>query len=469
MTETQIHKGQEIELTIESLAYGGMGIAKVEGFVIFVKKAIPGQKARALIYRKKKGYAEARALTVLEESPHFVPAPCAHFGYCGGCTIQQLNYQEQIQQKKQQVEDLFRHQARISHLIIDEVLPADQPFNYRNKMEFTFSNRRWITPEESPDTNQDFALGLHIPNRFDKILDINHCYIQPEIGNNILNLVYAKSKQLGLKPYDARTHNGFLRNLVIRFGEHTGEIMVNIVTSYENREFLQPLADEIIQQFPQITSLINNVNTKKGDTAFGEYEVLLYGTPTIKEKIGDLTFEISSNSFFQTNSLQAEKLYTAALSGAQLSGNEIVYDLYCGTGSISLFLAQKAKAVHGFELISYAVKDAKRNALANNIANAHFHQANLDFFFNKGSKNTRLPKPDVIVIDPPRAGMHKDMVNALPNFGAKRLVYISCNPATQARDVAMLMENGYRLKKLTMVDMFPHTPHIETVGILEKI
>jgi len=348
------------------------------------------------------------------------------------------------------------------------VIAAEEQYHYRNKMEFSFSNRRWTLPDEGDDTERSFALGLHVPRRYDKILNINECHLQPKLGNEILNAVKEKARELKLKPYDVKTHNGFLRHLVMRFGHNTGDMMVNLVTSYENPELIQPLADHIHETFPQVTSIINNINTKKADIAFGEYETILYGNPTITEKMGDLTFEISANSFFQTNTKQGTHLSQAALDGAELTGKEIVYDLYCGTGSISLFLAQKAKEVHGFELITSSVEDATRNAITNLITNVRFHKANLDFFFKKGSRRKKLPDPDIIIVDPPRAGMHKDMVSALPKFGAKRLVYVSCNPTTQARDVALLMENGYELKKLSMVDMFPHTPHIETVGVLEK-
>lgn len=468
MPETTIQKGQEIELTIDSLAYGGRGVSKVDGYVIFVKNSIPGQKVRALVYRKKKGFAEARPLEILEESAFKVDAPCEHFNFCGGCSVQQLDYEEQLNQKKQQVEDLFRRQAGIADFTVDKVIAADEHYNYRNKMEFSFSNRRWILPSEADDAENDFALGLHVPRRYDKILNINRCHIQPELGNDILNIVKSKARELNLKPYDVKTHIGFLRHLVLRFGHNTGDVMVNLVTSYENPELIKPLADHIHAQFPQVTSIINNINTKKADIAFGEYETLLYGEPTITEKMGDLIFEISANSFFQTNTRQGEKLYNVALEGAGLTGKETVYDLYCGTGSISLFMAQKAKEVHGFELITSAVEDSTRNAISNGITNVRFHKANLDFFFKKGPGKKAIPSPDVIVIDPPRAGMHKDTVSVLPKFGAKRLVYISCNPTTQTRDVDLLMKDGFVLKKLSIVDMFPHTPHIETVGILEK-
>lgn len=475
MEKSPIKKGTEVNLTIESLAFGGKGVAKVDDFVIFVKNAIPGQTVKAFIYKKRRGYAEARPIEVIKESPNYTVPPCEHFKYCGGCTFQQLDYAKQVEQKKQQVVDAFQRLAGLDGVKIDKVIPSNTIYNYRNKMEFTFSNRRWILPDEPKDAPQGFALGLHIPGRFDKILDINECHIQPKLGNEILNFVREKAIELKLKPYDAKTHIGYLRHLVFRFGINTDEIMVNIVTSYENTDFLFPLVQDLIKKFPQITSIINNINTRKGDTAFGEYEIIMYGEPIITDKICDLTFEISANSFFQTNTLQAEKLYQAVMDGADLTGKETVYDLYCGTGSISLFLAQKAKEVYGFEMIRSAVEDAERNAAANNIDNAQFFHANLDTYF-KGyvsfknfTKKFKISKPDVIVIDPPRAGMHEDFVRYLPKFGAKKIVYVSCNPTTQARDLKILFAKRYKLTKTTMVDMFPHTPHIETVIVLDKI
>jgi len=475
MEKSPIKKGTEANLTIESLAFGGKGIAKVDDFVIFVKNAIPGQTVRAFIYKKRSGYAEARPLEILEESPNAIAPRCEHFAHCGGCTFQQLNYSEQVEQKKQQAIDALQRLAELDGVKVDKMIPANNIYNYRNKMEFTFSNRRWRLPTESEDVPQSFALGLHIPGRFDKILDINECHIQPKIGNEILNFVREKAIELKLKPFDAKTHIGFLRHLVLRFSANTDEIMVNIVTSYENTDFLFPLVQDLIKKFPQITSVINNINTRKGDTAFGEYEILMHGDPIITDKIGDLTFEISANSFFQTNTLQAEELYQAVLDGADLTGEETVYDLYCGTGSISLFLAQKAKAVYGFEMIRSAVEDAQRNAVANSIDNAQFFKANLDTYF-KGyvsfsnfTKKFEISKPDVVVIDPPRAGMHKDFVRYLPKLGAKKIVYVSCNPTTQARDLKILFAKRYKLTNATVVDMFPHTPHIETVVVLNKI
>ena len=463
-----VKKGQELELTIDSLAYGGSGISRVGDFVVFVKNAIPGQKVRALIYKKRKGYAKARPLEILTESSYAVDPPCDHFFTCGGCKVQQLDYEEQVAQKQQQVENIFLRQAGMHDFKVDTIIPAKHHYNYRNKMEFTFSNNRWVMPGEPEGVARDFALGMHIPKRWDKILNIDACHLMPEIGTAILNKTQSLAQELKLKPYDQKTHNGFLRYLAMRFGHNTGDILVNLVTSYENPDLLKPLSDGLIESFPQITTMVNNINTRKSDVSFGEYELHLYGKSCLEEQLGGLTFEISANSFFQTNTVMAEKLYETALKGATFSGKETVFDLYCGTGSLSLFLAKKAKEVYGFEVIVSAVEDATRNAVRNGVTNTRFHVANLDNFFKSGEVKKNYPKPDIVVVDPPRAGMHEFMTRYLPKFEAKKIIYISCNPTTQARDTEILQMNGYVLNKLTMVDMFPHTPHIETVGIFNK-
>ncbi len=463
-----IKKGEEITVKIESLAYGARGVARVDDFVIFVDGGIPGQTVKIFVYKKRKGYGEARIVDVIEESPNFIPPRCEHFQYCGGCKVQHLDYAEQVHQKHQQVVDIFRRMAGIKDVQIDSVVPADPFFHYRNKMEFTFSNRRWLLPDEPENVDAGFALGLHIPKRFDKILNIDECYIQQPLGNDILNTVKTIAIENKLKPYDVRTHIGFLRHLVLRFGVNTDQIMVNIVTSYENTDLLTPIVDGLIEKFPMITSIVNNVNTRKGDTAHGEFEIILHGTPSIEEKMRDLTFEISANSFFQTNSIQGEKLYEIALEGAQLTGDEVLYDLYCGTGTIGLYMAKYAKEVHGFEVIVSSIEDAMRNTVSNGIGNAYFHKANLDTFFTQTGLVKKLPRPDVIIVDPPRAGMHENTTKHLVKFGAKRIVYISCNPTTQARDTQLLLTKGYTLSKLTVVDMFPHTAHIETVAVFSK-
>ena len=464
---SSIVRGSEIELVIESLAYGGMGLARKHNFVIFVKYAIPGQKVIARIYKKRKGYAEAHVLKVLSESPDATNASCGHYWICS--KLQNLSYKRQIDEKVSQVEDAFRRIGGLSNFTLEKVREAESIYHYRNKMEFTFSPNRWVLDSEPEGVDRSFALGLHIPGRFDKILDINNCYIQPEIGNRILSVtrdVCLSNREL--RPYDPKSHIGFLRFLMLRYGMNTQDLMVNIVTAYHDIDKLTPLTDALLKEFSEITSLVNNVNTRKADVAFGESETLLYGEPSIKEKLGDLTFEISANSFFQTNTGQGEILYQEIKDATNLNGDEILYDLYCGTGTIGLYLSKKAKKVFGFEVIRSALDDAEKNAVRNNISNIIFIKANLDTFFKSGQLPKRVPKPDVIVVDPPRAGMHEDMTNYLPKLGAKKIIYASCNPTTQARDAKILNAYGYRIISSTMVDMFPHTPHIETVMLFSK-
>lgn len=462
-----IKRGAELELDIESLAYGGMGLARKENFVIFVKYAIPGQRVLARIYKKRKGFAEAQVLKLLVESPNAVDVRCNHYWICS--KLQSLSYDEQIKEKSSQIEDAFNRLGGFTDFKLDKVREADPIYHYRNKMEFTFSPNRWVLESEPEGVDKSFALGLHIPGRFDKILDIHECHIQPEIGNRILAVAREVClENPELKPYDPRSHIGFLRFLMLRFGVNTGDLMVNVVTSYHDMDKLSPLTDKLLEEFPEITSLVNNVNTRKADVAFGEYETLLYGEPFIQEKIGALTFEISANSFFQTNTTQGEVLYEEVEKALDLKGDEIIYDLYCGTGTIGLYLSKNAKEVYGFEVIRSALDDAEKNADRNEISNVHFLKANLDTFFKSGQLPNRISRPDVIIVDPPRAGMHQDMVNYLPRLKAKKIVYVSCNPTTQARDARILNEHGYQIKGAAMVDMFPHTPHIETVMLFSK-
>ena len=462
-----VKRRAELELKIESLAYGGMGVAKKDDFVIFVKGAIPGQIVNARVYKKKKGYAEAQTLNIVSESPNAVEPKCNHFYICS--KIQNLSYEEQLKQKRNQVEDAFQRLGGFKKFKLKKVIEGNPNFNYRNKMEFTFSPHRWVLESEPEGVDKSFALGLHIPGRYDKILDINNCHIQPEIGNKILQVAREVcNKNSDLKPYDPKTHIGFLRHLMIRYGVNTNQLMVNVVTAYDDINKLSPLTDTLINKFPEITSLVNNVNTRKADVAFGEFETLLFGKPYIEEKLGDLTFEISANSFFQTNTHQGEFLYNEVLKAADLKGDEIIFDLYCGAGSIALYLAKKVKEVFGFEVIRSSLENAAKNAKINRIMNATFLKANLDTFFKSGQLPRRIPKPDIVIVDPPRAGMHPDMTNYLHKFKAKKIVYVSCNPTTQARDAKVLTEKGYHIKRAVMVDMFPHTPHIETVVLFSK-
>ena len=462
-----IKKGIELELEITSLAYGGMGLAKLDNFVIFVKNAIPGQHVKAFIYKKKKGYAEGRVISIIKESPNAVDVKCSHYWICS--KLQSLLYEEQLKEKEKQVEEAFQRLGGFTDFKLNEIKGADRIYNYRNKMEFTFSPNRWVLESEPEGVDSSFALGLHIPRRFDKILNIDQCHIQPEIGNKILSLAQGVClKNPELKPYDPRTNVGFLRHLMLRFGVHTNQLMVNIVTGYDDINKLSPLIDTLLKEIPDITSMVNNVNTRKADVAYGEFENLIFGNPYIEEKIGDLKFEISANSFFQTNTFQGEVLYEEVLRLANLKGDEIVYDLYCGTGSIAIYIAKNVKKVYGFEVIRSSLENAEKNAMINNINNVHFLKANLDTFFKSGQLPRKVPKPDVIIVDPPRAGMHSDMSGYLHKLKAKKIIYVSCNPTTQARDTQILSDSGYKINNSTMVDMFPHTPHIETVMLLSK-
>ncbi|MCH7574187.1 MAG: 23S rRNA (uracil(1939)-C(5))-methyltransferase RlmD [Candidatus Marinimicrobia bacterium] len=465
-------KGEEIEITIDSLAFGGQGVARMDGLVIFVPKgsALPGSTVRAVVTRRKRGFVEARPLEVLSPSPDAVDAPCRHFGVCGGCATQNLSYEAQLEQKQQQVADTFRRMGHFDDITIEPIIGCESIYHYRNKMEFTFSTRPWMVDMNDPPP--DRALGLHVPGRYDKVLDIQSCDLQHPVATEIL--VWFKAHSAHLKPYDIKTHIGYLRYLVIRVaraGTDQLQVMVNIVTSHEKVDALKPLAEEMAAQFPQIVSVVNNVNTRKAAVAYGEWEVLLYGRPTMTEKLRGLEFEVSANAFFQTNPGQAEKLFERIEAAAGLNGKETVFDLYSGAGAIALMLARQAHEVVGFESVESAVDDAVRNAMTNEIFNARFIRANLEgpYFTQEGKRLFKqVGQPDLLVADPPRAGMHPKLVSDLLRLKAGKIVYISCNPATQVRDVRLLVDGGYQLTRIEPIDMFPQTPHIENICVLVR-
>ena len=354
---------------------------------------------------------------------------------------------------------------------IEDILPSEKVFFYRNKMEFSFAERRWLTNEEiatGKAIEKDFALGLHIPRVFDKVLDIDECFLQSEVSNKILNFTRNFFKERNVSIYSTKTHEGFLRNLVIKQSHHSEDLMVNLVTSSENDELMYDYKESLLTEIPQITTLVNNINLKKASVAVGDYEKVLYGNGFIYDTIGNYKFRISANSFFQTNTLQAEKLYQAALDFAEMKGDEIVYDLYSGAGTISIFVSGHCKEVYAFESVEAAVKDAKENAKLNNTNNVHFIMADLYKSFLPFVEERKLPEPGLIILDPPRSGMHKNTVDDVIKLNPDRLVYVSCNPATQVRDIKLFTEAGYKLIKITPVDMFPHTYHIENVALLIK-
>lgn len=463
MTEPQtIKKGQDIELTIESLAFGGKGVAHVDGLAIFVERVIPGQTVLARIIKKKKSFAEAYPREILKKAPNEITAKCPAFGTCGGCRIQNLEYEDQLGEKTRQVRDLIQRVGGFTEFEVPMALPSPEAFHYRNKMEFTFTPNPWRNHPD--DEDEPLGLGQHIPGRFDKIVHLDTCYLQKPIMNDIMNFVFAFAKEHNWEAYNNRLHTGWARHLVLRYGEHTDQIMVNLVTKTYEKEHMIVFKKAIMSAFPQITTLINSISTRLADVAIGEKEVFLHGPGAIKDRLGDSEFEISASSFFQTNTRQAENLYAEALKGADLKGGEVVYDLYCGTGTISLFMAEKAKKVYGFELFAESVKNARRNARAHGFDNVDFILGDLKDVLSQETK--RIEPADVIIVDPPRAGLHQNVVDDILTVAPKRLVYVSCNPSTLARDLKLICDTDYELLSVQPVDMFPHTTHIETVAHL---
>lgn len=454
-----------VNILVENFAAEGKSIAKIDGKVLFIENAIPGDKVDVRIYKSKKNFMEGVSIKFHELSSLRLEPFCPHFGVCGGCKWQNVNYQTQTQYKHQQVIDQLTKIGKVDIPEILPILPSKETVFYRNKLEYTFSNSRWLTQEEI-NSQEDFtrnALGFHIPGRFDKIVDVETCFLQPEPSNTIRNIIkeYARSK--GLTFFDLKKQEGFLRNLIIRTTS-TGEVMV-ILQVFHFSDEISHILEHINTLVPGITSLNYIVNPKKNET-FHDLEVICYkGLPYITEEIEGLKFRIGPKSFFQTNPNQAYELYKITRDFAGLTGSEIVYDLYTGTGTIANFVASKAQKVVGLEYVEMAIEDAKINSLINGIENTVFYSGDIkDLLTN--SFFEREGRPEIIITDPPRAGMHPDVVEMINQSGAKKIVYVSCNPATQARDLALL-DSNYEIKKVQPVDMFPHTYHVENVVLLE--
>lgn len=477
-------KNDNIELEITVYAYEGKGIAKIDvesneenkedlkNFVVFVNGSYPGDKVTARITKKKSRYAEAIVDKIISPSQNRIEAKCKYFKYCGGCKAQDLSYETQIKYKEEQVREIFEKLGGFSDFESLPIMPSEKIFFYRNKMEYSFADKRWLTPDELNNEeiqNRNFALGLHIPRIFDKVLDIEECWLQSESSNKVLNFTREFFRKRETTIYSTKTHEGYLRNLIIKTAHHTNDLMVNLVTSSENDKLFKEYADSIKNAIPEITTIINNINIKKSQTAIGDYEKVYFGEGNIYDEIGGFKFRISANSFFQTNTLQAEKLYETAKQFADFKGDEIVYDLYSGAGTISIYVSKSAKMVFAFESVDAAVADAKANAELNNIKNVRFFTTNLDKSFLPIIKEKNTPKPDLIIADPPRSGMNPKTVSDILFLKPKKIIYVSCNPATQVRDIKMLTEGGYKLTKYRPVDMFPHTYHIENVAFLELI
>ena len=461
-----MQRGDELTLTLESAAFEGKNIAHLDGLVVFVRGGVPGDTARTRLTKIKKQFLEADFVELLSPSPDRVAAPCKHFGPCGGCKWQQLAYEAQLAFKRQHVVDALEHLGGFHSVDVQPVLGAGKTLYYRNKMEFSFGPR-W-RPTFEPDGGEDWALGLHLAERYDKVLDLDDCRLQSEISAHIVNFIreYARTNRLPI--YSTRDHTGYLRNLVIRESQHGLERMVNIVTADDRPDVMQKLSTELLAQFPQVTTVVNNVNERKSQVAVGDYEKIYFGPGYITEQIGSRKYRISANSFFQTNSDQAEQLYNVVRRFAGLTGAEIVFDLYSGTGTIALHLADQANSVVGIESVEQAVIDARSNAEYNGVTNCTFLLGDLkDRLTRDAGWQEGFPRPDVVVLDPPRSGMHEKVATQVLALGAGRIVYVSCNPATQARDLKILTaDNRYAIRASQPVDMFPHTFHIENVILL---
>jgi 23S rRNA (uracil1939-C5)-methyltransferase len=453
---TSIKKKDIVELEISDLAYGGTSVAKVDGFVVLIYGGIPGDVAKVEITRKKSNYAEAKVLQIVKESNLRTKPRCSHFGFCGGCTWQNLKYEEQLKFKTRQVKESLKHIGGFADPPVQDTLGSDEVFYYRNKMEYAFS----------PHPEKKLILGLHPRKRFDLVFDLKECFLQSETANQIVNFVRTFAKEKNLPAYDHKDQSGLLRFLMIKEGKNTGQIMVNLVTYKGEFLLAKEFCDGIFSSFPSVKSIVRNINSKLSQIAVGEKEEHLGGERIITERLGKFVFEISSNSFFQTNPRQAEKLYGIVLDLADLQGDEEVLDLYCGNGTISIFLSRMAKRVIGVETMEETVKNAKRNAELNGVTNCEFIRGETKKVLKGFEQDKRVPH--LVVIDPPRAGLHPRGLKSLLNLRPPRIIYVSCNPTTLARDLKMLCEKEYELKGVQPVDMFPHTFHIESVAKLIK-
>jgi len=455
---------ENIEVTDTSS--NGKGVGRFEDIVIFIDKVVPGDIVDVQVTRKKSSFYEGIPVSFKKESPLRIDAFCDHFGVCGGCKWQNLSYENQKKFKQKQVTDAL---TKIGKVEPKEVLPfvgAENTQYYRNKLEYTFSNNKWLTDDEIKSKEQideRNALGFHIPKRFDKILDIQHCYLQDTPSNEIRNTVRKFAIENEISFYDIKKQEGYLRNLIIRTST-TGDLMIIVITKGEITNDLKKLFELLINDFPQITSLIHMNNSKKNDAIYDlDFEVIS-GKDHIIEKLDNYKFKIGPKSFFQTNSKQALNLYNITKDFADINENDLVLDLYTGAGSIAIYISEKAKKVIGIETVASAIENAKENATLNNIDNVDFHVGVIEKFFDDDFININ-GKPDIVITDPPRAGMHKNVIEQLLKVEPKKIVYVSCNPATQARDIELLSEK-YVVTKSQAVDMFPHTSHVENVVLL---
>jgi 23S rRNA (uracil1939-C5)-methyltransferase len=450
-----VTKDEELELEVESLAYGGNGVARLDGYVVFVRRGLPGDRVRARVTKVKRSHAEALATDVLRAGPHRVDAPCIHFPACGGCRFQDLAYETQLEQKRAQVYDALQRLGGIAEPPLQEIVPCEpEIFHYRNKVEYSFTQ----TPAGP-------ALGFHKAGRWDEVLELEKCWLTTDVGNGVRDAVRDWAREEGLAAYSQADGSGYLRHLVVREGRNTGQALIQLVTA-PGEHFEPGYFVDVVRRFPQVRSVHWSINDRPAEVTNLPTK-LLWGEEWIEEEIGGLRFRVRPNAFLQTNTAMAEKLYGLAADAAALTGSETVWDLYCGIGTIGLTLAGSSLTVWGIEVSEESVACALENAEVNGITNAAFFAGNVGQVVEELVE--RSGAPDVVVVDPPRAGLAGKALRHLGRLGAPRLVYVSCNPTTLAGDVKTLRgEYGYELLNVTPVDMFPHTPHVESVALLER-
>jgi 23S rRNA (uracil1939-C5)-methyltransferase len=456
-----LRNGQVCEVKVEDLAFGGKGVGRVSGFVVLVDGAVPGDVVRARCQKVRGNYAEARVEEILQPSPDRVTAPCEHFGTCGGCRWQNLPYELQLDYKRRQVVEALRRIGGFADPVVEPALPSPDPYFYRNKMEFSFGQ----------DAEGRLVLGLHPASSYTDVFDLRRCHLQSDLSNEIVARVRDGCRAAGFPPYDVTRHTGFLRYLTIREGKFSGQVMVNLVTAEGGdheagyAEALRRIAADVVAACPQVTSFLRNINARRATVAFGEREEVLAGSATIREILMERSFEISANSFFQTNSRQAVRLYGSVLEMADLRREDRVLDLYSGTGAISILAASRVSEVRGVESLAESVRNAERNAALNSVRNVYFICGDVRKTL-KALAADRTP-PTVIIANPPRAGLNSHVIRGMLRLRPRRLVYVSCNPTTLARDLQEIAEGGYRLTGVRPVDMFPHTYHIECVARMD--
>ena len=461
-------------ITVIDASSDGQAVGRMDEVVIFIKDAVPGDVVDVQVTRKKNKFREGKAIKIHSYSDKRTDPVCSHFGTCGGCKWQNMKYESQLFYKQKQVTDALTRIAKIELPEIQQIIPSAKTYQYRNKLEFTFSNKKWLTIEQVNDKNISFgegkdeitrnALGFHIPGMFDKILDIDTCYLQEEPSNAIRNEIRKYALENNLPFFDLREQIGLLRNIIIR-STSTGEWMLIVSFHYDDKPVIESLLNHLSNKFPQITSLQYVINAKRNDTISDLDIILFKGNDSIYENMEGLKFKIGPKSFYQTNSEQAYQLYKVTRDFAAIKSTDVVYDLYTGTGTIANFVAHQAKKVVGVEYVSAAIEDAKINSQINNITNTSFYAGDLKDVMDNDFINAN-GKPDIIITDPPRAGMHDDVTKKILEIEPRRIVYVSCNPATQARDL-QLLDAKYKVIKVQPVDMFPQTHHVENVVLLE--